>query len=196
MTRRLGQLAWAEERVITRKRPQAPPKRLGLTAQMGLGRLELPTSRLSGGDKTGQIPAECRDFTGRTHDLPPFPQIMPEYAGIYRHTNRPKTTSQTGQRPSKALTIPTLPSGWEPSPPGACTCPPIPRIGVGARLPSPGRNQPIHLPNDSTGLRILVGTLRRPPKRRAWRSMRTPVISLPLRDSGQPMAQSAPDSSS
>ena len=29
-------------------------------------------------------------FTGRTHDLPLFPQIMPEYAGIYRPNNRPK----------------------------------------------------------------------------------------------------------
>ena len=114
---------------------------------------------------------------------------MPEYAGIYRHTNRPKTTSQTGQRPSKALTIPTLPSGWEPSPPGTCTCPPIPRIGVGARLPSPGRNQPIHLLIDSTGLRILVGTLRRPPKRRAWRKLHLAVDA----DTGDILASNLTD---
>ena len=38
--------------------------------EMGLGRLELPTSRLSGPYQTGQIPAFCRTFTGRTHDLP------------------------------------------------------------------------------------------------------------------------------
>ena len=29
-------------------------------------------------------------FTGRTYDLPLFPQIMPEYAGINRPNNRPK----------------------------------------------------------------------------------------------------------
>jgi len=37
---------------------------------MGLGRLRSPTSRLSGPSQTGQIPAICRTFTGRTHDLP------------------------------------------------------------------------------------------------------------------------------
>jgi len=51
------------------------------TSSMGLGGLEPPTSRLSGGDKTGQIPARCRDFTGRTHDLPYF---SGNHAGICR----------------------------------------------------------------------------------------------------------------
>jgi len=49
--------------------------------KMGLGRLELPTSRLSGPYKTGQIPAKCRTFTGRTHDLPYF---SGKHAGICR----------------------------------------------------------------------------------------------------------------
>ena len=58
--------------------------------EMGLGRLELPTSRLSGPHQTGQIPASCRTFTGRTHDLPFLRQNMPESAGIYRPNDRPK----------------------------------------------------------------------------------------------------------
>jgi hypothetical protein len=36
-------------------------------------------------------------------------------------------------------------------------------------------NQPIHLLIDSTGLRIHVGTLRKPPKRRAWRKLHLAV---------------------
>ena len=40
---------------------------------------------------------------------------------------------------------------------------------------SPGNDQPIHLLIDSTGLRIHVGTLRKPPKRRAWRKLHLAV---------------------
>ena len=40
---------------------------------------------------------------------------------------------------------------------------------------SPGNAQPIHLLIDSTGLRIHVGTLRKPPKRRAWRKLHLAV---------------------
>ncbi|NNM05541.1 MAG: IS5 family transposase, partial [Gemmatimonadetes bacterium] len=38
-----------------------------------------------------------------------------------------------------------------------------------------GNDQPIHLLIDSTGLRIHVGTLRKPPKRRAWRKLHLAV---------------------
>jgi len=37
------------------------------------------------------------------------------------------------------------------------------------RFRAVGNDQPIHLIIDSTGLRIHVGHLRKPPKRRAWR---------------------------
>jgi len=40
---------------------------------------------------------------------------------------------------------------------------------------SPGNDRPIHLLIDSTGLRIHVGTLRKPPKRRAWRKLHLAV---------------------
>jgi hypothetical protein len=40
---------------------------------------------------------------------------------------------------------------------------------------SPGSNHPIHLLIDSTGLRVHVGTLRKPPKRRAWRKLHLAV---------------------
>jgi hypothetical protein len=40
---------------------------------------------------------------------------------------------------------------------------------------SPGKDQPIHLLIDSTGLRIHVGTVRKPPKRRAWRKLHLAV---------------------
>ena len=40
---------------------------------------------------------------------------------------------------------------------------------------STGNNQPIHLLIDSTGLRIHVGPLRKPPKRRAWRKLHLAV---------------------
>jgi len=38
----------------------------------------------------GQIPAICRTFTGRTHDLTFLRQNMLESAGIYRPNDRPK----------------------------------------------------------------------------------------------------------
>ena len=38
-----------------------------------------------------------------------------------------------------------------------------------------GNDRPIHLLIDSTGLRIHVGTLRKPPKRRAWRKLHLAV---------------------
>ena len=40
---------------------------------------------------------------------------------------------------------------------------------------SAGNDQPIHLLIDSTGLRIHVGPLRKPPKRRAWRKLHLAV---------------------
>ena len=40
---------------------------------------------------------------------------------------------------------------------------------------SPGNDQPIHLLIDSTGLRIHIGPLRKPPKRRAWRKLHLAV---------------------
>ena len=41
-------------------------------------------------------------ITGRAYDLPIFPQIMPEYAGIYRPNNRPKPPLDwSGVRDSK-----------------------------------------------------------------------------------------------
>ena len=43
---------------------------------------------------------------------------------------------------------------------------------------SPGNGQPIHLLIDSTGLRIHVGTLRKPPKRRAWRKLHLAVDAV------------------
>ncbi len=52
----------------------------------------VPTSRLSGPHKRGQIPAKCRDFKGRTHDLPYIPANMPENAGIYRPNDGPSST--------------------------------------------------------------------------------------------------------
>ena len=39
------------------------------------------------------------------------------------------------------------------------------------RIPKAASNQPIHLMIDSTGLRIHVGTARKPPKQRAWRKL-------------------------
>ena len=75
-------------------RPTSEDQTGKTVTEMGLGRLELPTSRLSGPYQTGQIPAKCRKFTGRTYDLPLFPQTMPEYAGIYRPSDRPKGNPQ------------------------------------------------------------------------------------------------------
>ncbi len=51
------------------------------------------------------------------------------------------------------------------------------RLGKLSEIPfrSPRNNQPIHLLIDSTGLRIHVGALRRPPKRRAWRKLHLAV---------------------
>ena len=43
------------------------------------------------------------------------------------------------------------------------------------RIPKAASNQPIHLMIDSTGLRIHVGTARKPPKRRAWRKLHIAV---------------------
>jgi hypothetical protein len=40
---------------------------------------------------------------------------------------------------------------------------------------SRGNDRPIHLLIDSTGLRIHVGHLRKPPKRRAWRKLHLAV---------------------
>ena len=49
---------------------------------------------------------------------------------------------------------------------------------------SAGNDQPIHLLIDSTGLRIHVGTLRKPPKRRAWRKLHLAVDA----DTGEVLA--------
>ena len=43
------------------------------------------------------------------------------------------------------------------------------------RIPKAASNQPIHLMIDSTGLRIHVGTARKPPKLRAWRKLHIAV---------------------
>ena len=43
------------------------------------------------------------------------------------------------------------------------------------RIPKAASNQPIHLMIDSTGLRIHVGTVRKPPKQRAWRKLHIAV---------------------
>ncbi len=43
------------------------------------------------------------------------------------------------------------------------------------RIPKAASNQPIHLMIDSTGLRIHVGTARKPPKQRAWRKLHIEV---------------------
>jgi len=45
----------------------------------------------------------------------------------------------------------------------------------GIPLRSAGNNRPIHLLIDSTGLRIHVGHLQKPPKRRAWRKLHLAV---------------------
>ena len=45
------------------------------------------------------------------------------------------------------------------------------------RIPKAASNQPIHLMIDSTGLRIHVGTARKPPKQRAWRKLHIAVES-------------------
>ena len=46
------------------------------------------------------------------------------------------------------------------------------------RIPKVASNQPIHLMIDSTGLRIHVGTARKPPKQRAWRKLHIAVALL------------------
>ena len=43
------------------------------------------------------------------------------------------------------------------------------------RIPKAASTQPIHLMIDSTGLRIHVGTARKPPKQRAWRKLHIAV---------------------
>ena len=43
------------------------------------------------------------------------------------------------------------------------------------RIPKAASNQPIHLMIDSTGLRIHVGAIRKPPKQRAWRKLHIAV---------------------
>ncbi len=43
------------------------------------------------------------------------------------------------------------------------------------QIPKAASNQRIHLMIDSTGLRIHVGTARKPPKRRAWRKLHIAV---------------------
>ena len=43
------------------------------------------------------------------------------------------------------------------------------------RIPKAASNRPIHLMIDSTGLRIHVGTARKPPKQRAWRKLHIAV---------------------
>ena len=43
------------------------------------------------------------------------------------------------------------------------------------RIPKAASTQPIHLMIDSTGLRIHVGTARKPPKLRAWRKLHIAV---------------------
>ena len=43
------------------------------------------------------------------------------------------------------------------------------------QIPKTASNQPIHLMIDSTGLRIHVGTARKPPKQRAWRKLHIAV---------------------
>ncbi len=43
------------------------------------------------------------------------------------------------------------------------------------RIPKAASSQPIHLMIDSTGLRIHVGTARKPPKQRAWRKLHIAV---------------------
>ena len=43
------------------------------------------------------------------------------------------------------------------------------------RIPKAASNQPIHLMIDSTGLRIHVGSARKPPKQRAWRKLHIAV---------------------
>ena len=75
--------------------------------EMGLGRLELPTSRLSGGHKTRQIPAKCRDFTGRTHDLPYF---SGKHAGLCRDLPAQNHISSC-QAPPHLHCVPTDPVG-------------------------------------------------------------------------------------
>ena len=44
------------------------------------------------------------------------------------------------------------------------------------RIPKGASNQPIQLMIDSTGLRIHVGTARKPPKQRAWRKLHIAVL--------------------
>ncbi len=66
---------------------------------MGLGRLRPPTSRLSGPYQIGQIPAKCRDFTGRTHDLPYF---SGKHSGIFRDL-RAQEPAQTIRASSKPI---------------------------------------------------------------------------------------------
>jgi len=39
------------------------------------------------------------------------------------------------------------------------------------RIPKDAESQPIHLMIDSTGLKIHVGSARKPPKKRAWRKL-------------------------
>ena len=48
-------------------------------------------------------------------------------------------------------------------------------LGKKLRIPKVASNQPIHLMIDSTGLRIHVGTARKPPKQRAWRKLHIAV---------------------
>ena len=43
------------------------------------------------------------------------------------------------------------------------------------QVPKDGGNQPIHLMIDSTGLKIHVGSARKPPKKRAWRKLHLAV---------------------
>jgi IS5 family transposase len=43
------------------------------------------------------------------------------------------------------------------------------------RIPKGASNQPIHLMIDSTGLKIHVGSARKPPKKRAWRKLHIAV---------------------
>ena len=43
------------------------------------------------------------------------------------------------------------------------------------RIPKAASSQPIHLMINSTGLRIHVGTARKPPKQRAWRKLHIAV---------------------
>src|SRR5262249_28110382 len=89
-----------DARVITKKNPRERLVSLrGFALEMGLGRVELPTSRLSGPPRHFKSPAPCRFSERQSHDPPTFVSLACRTFDIQRAHERAQARSYCHRPP-------------------------------------------------------------------------------------------------